>query len=259
MSEERLPLPESWAVHEGDALALLARLPTGCFDVLCADHPYSSGGMVRGDRMMGTATKYVQSDSGNRDRLAEFSGDNRDQRAYAYWCALWLGEALRASKPGAIGMLFCDWRQLGATQDAFQAGGWVMRGVVPWTKPDARPQAGRFTQSAEFVVWGSNGPLPIKVGAPCLPGWYHYSAPREREHQTQKPVDLMRDLLAIAPDGGFVLDPFCGSGTTGVAAVSRGLRFLGFEIHPTHAATARDRIGRAAGVRVPSGRQLAIV
>lgn len=254
-----IEIPERWSIHEGDALALLTRLPTGCVDVLCADHPYSSGGMVRGDRMQGTAAKYMQSDSGNRDRLVEFSGDTRDQRAYAYWCALWLSEALRATKPGGVGMLFCDWRQLGATQDAFQAGGWAMRGVLPWIKPDARPQAGRFTQAAEFVVWGSNGPMPIVQGAPCLPGWHLGSAPRDRDHITQKPVALMTDLLAIAPDGGVVLDPFAGSGTTGVAAVSLGLRFIGFELVPHHAGTARDKIGRAAGERVDKADQLALV
>jgi site-specific DNA-methyltransferase (adenine-specific) len=245
-----LTIPESWAIHEGDALAVLSRLPSASCDALVTDHPYSSGGMIRGDRMAGTSSKYLQSDSANRD-LVEFAGDTRDQRAYAYWCALWLGEALRVVKPGGPGLLFCDWRQIGSTIDAFQAGGWVYRGLVPWVKTrNVRPQMGRFTNACEYVVWGSNGPMPLDRGVGVLPGFYPHGSPRDREHITQKPVALMDDLLAIVEPGGVVLDPFAGSGTTGVAAVGRGLRFIGCEIVPHHAATARAKIGRAAGERV---------
>ena len=247
MTHDMLTIPESWAIHEGDALAVLARLPSASCDALVTDQPYSSGGMVRGDRAGRTVDKYVQSDSANRE-LEDFSGDTRDQRGYAYWCTLWLSECQRIVKPGGVALLFCDWRQLPVTTDALQAGGWVWRGIVPWHKPGARPQPGRFSAACEFVVWGTNGPRPIE-GTP-LPGFYSYTAPREREHQAQKPVALMTDLLAIVPERGIVLDPFCGSGTTGVAAVQTGRRFIGCELVPTHAATARARIGRAAGERV---------
>jgi site-specific DNA-methyltransferase (adenine-specific) len=65
-------------------------------------------------------------------------------------------------------------------------------------------------------------------------------------------------VLARLPTG--VLDPFTGSGTTGVAAVARGLRFIGCEIVPHHAATARAKIGRAAGERVDTrGGQVALL
>lgn len=249
MTHDMLTIPESWAIHEGDALAVLARLPSASCDALVTDQPYSSGGMVRGDRAGRTVDKYVQSDSANRE-LEDFSGDTRDQRSYELWCALWLSEALRAVKPGGVGLLFCDWRQLASTIDAFQVGGWVFRGVVPWAKPTCRPQKGRFAAQCEFVVWGSNGAMPAADDAACLPGFYTYTPPRVREHITQKPVPLMTDLLAIVPERGIVLDPFCGSGTTGVAAVQTGRRFIGCELVPTHAATARARIGRAAGERV---------
>ena len=250
---------DRWIVHEGDALAVLARLPTASVACLATDGPYSSGGMTRGDRMMGTKAKYVQSDSANQEALAEFAGDTRDQRAYEYWCTLWLSECLRIVKPGGIGLLFCDWRQLPITTDAFQAGGWVWRGIVPWGKPGARPQKGRFAAACEFVVWGSNGPLPLERNVGCLDGFFLHASPRDREHVAQKPVALMDDLLAIVEPGGVVLDPFCGSGTTGVAAVARGLRFIGCEIVPAHAATARDKIGRAAGERIDKGDQVALL
>ena len=90
-------------LYGGDSLAVLASLPTGEIDAVVSDPPYSSGGMVRGDRSGGTISKYVTSQNTQRDTLTEFTGDNRDQRAYAYWSALWMGEALRATKPGGFG------------------------------------------------------------------------------------------------------------------------------------------------------------
>lgn len=71
-------------LRHGDALAVLATLDDWTVDALVTDPPYSSGGMMRGDRTGSTRAKYVQSDSGNQN-LEDFSGDNRDQRAYAYW------------------------------------------------------------------------------------------------------------------------------------------------------------------------------
>ena len=235
---------ESPLLFQGDALALLRLLPDACVDALITDGPYSSGGMVRGDRMSKTTDKYTSSDSSNR-ALHDFTGDNRDQRGFAYWTALWLSECLRVTKPGAPALLFSDWRQVPITTDALQAGGFVWRGIAPWHKPSSRPQRGRFTAACEYVVWGSNGPMPVE--GDCLPGFYECSPPRDREHTTQKPLELMLELVKICPLGGVVLDPFAGSGTTGVAAALSGRRFIGFELSPKIAASARARIIEAAG------------
>jgi site-specific DNA-methyltransferase (adenine-specific) len=62
-------------------------------------------------------------------------------------------------------------------------------------------------------------------------------------HPTQKPVLLMRYLIrTYTNDGDAVLDPFMGSGTTGVAAIREGRRFVGVERDPVHYATALERI-----------------
>jgi site-specific DNA-methyltransferase (adenine-specific) len=249
----------TWQIHEGDALALLRSLPTASVDGLVTDNPYSSGGMVRGDRMLGTKVKYSSTDSGQAEACDDFAGDTRDQRSFAYWCALWLAEALRVGRPAGVAVVFTDWRQLPSTTDALQAGGWVWRGIVPWEKPVSRPCLGRFTNACEYVVWGSNGPLPFDRGVGALPGFYRHSSPRDREHITQKPVPLMVDLLEIIPPGGIVLDPFCGSGTTGIAAVSTGRSFIGCEIVPSIAASARARVAIAAGARVTRSEQQALL
>lgn len=66
---------------------------------------------------------------------------------------------------------------------------------------------------------------------------------RHNIHPTVKPIGLMRYLVRlVTPPGGIVLDPFAGSGTTGIAAVLEGARFLGIERNPDYVAIARARI-----------------
>jgi site-specific DNA-methyltransferase (adenine-specific) len=226
-------------LYLGDCLTIIPELSG--LDGIITDPPYSSGGQFRGDRAQDTRVKYVQSDSSNKG-LPEFSGDTRDQRSFHFWAALWASAALHACKPGAVACFFTDWRQLPISTDYLQAGGWVWRGIVPWVKNSARPQMGRFTSQAEYVVWGSSGPMPLDRGVGCLPGFFQYGAPQDREHVTQKPEDLMRDILRLLPAGATVLDPFMGSGTTGVAAMANGLNFIGIEMNPEYYAIARRRI-----------------
>lgn len=246
---------DSVALYGGDSLAVLRSLPSGSVDAVITDPPYSSGGMTRGDRAgQGTGAKYVTTGSSAKD-FTDFAGDGRDQRAYQYWCALWLSECLRIAKPQGVVLTFTDWRQLPATTDAIQAGGWVWRGVVPWFKPASRPQAGRFSASCEYVVWGSRGGMTTDITAPCLPGFFQASSPRNREHQTQKPVDVMRELVKICPEGGTVLDPFMGSGTTGVAASLERRHFIGIEMVADYQSIAERRIRESCGQSIDKGAQ----
>ena len=157
---------ESVTLYHGEALAVLASLPTGSVDAVVADPPYSSGGMMRGDRAQATVAKYV--------------------------------------------------------------------------------------------VWGSHGAMPQDWTAPTLPGFFEASAPKQREHITQKPLDVMRQLVRIVPPGGVILDPFIGSGTTGVAAVLEGRRFVGVEQVEHFAEVALTRIREASGQAVARGSQPAL-
>jgi site-specific DNA-methyltransferase (adenine-specific) len=227
----------------GETLELLLRLPDACVDAVITDPPYSSGGAFRGDRTVDPRMKYVVTNV-IKDHLT-FSGDNRDQRGFGYWCALWLSQALRVTKPGGVVCIFTDWRQLPTETDALQAGGWVWRGIVPWDKTEgARPDKGRFRNQCEYVLWGSKGPMPEPTEeSPCLPGLIRlYGKPAEKVHIAGKPVGLMRQLLRIVPPGGVVLDPFCGAGSTLMACAEEGYPFIGFEISNSWTETARERI-----------------
>jgi site-specific DNA-methyltransferase (adenine-specific) len=231
----------------GEALAVLRELPDASVDAVITDPPYSSGGMMRGDRAGPTTrTKYASSDATHD--LSDFSGDNRDQRSYAYWCTLWLAECLRVTRTGGVAVVFSDWRQLPTVTDALQAGGWVWRGIVPWTKPNPRPQLGRFDAQCEYAVWGSAGRLAVHPNPARLPGFYEAQplSARARRHLTEKPLTVMRALVRIVPPGGIILDPFMGSGTTGVAALNEGRRFIGVEISDSFFETAWERIRTAS-------------
>lgn len=133
------------------------------------------------------------------------------------------------------------------TTDALQAGGWVWRGIVPWDKTEqVRPTRGRFRPQSEFVIWGSSGPMPLDRPVSVLPGAYRVPVDRrEKRHMTGKPVELLRQLVRICEPGGIVLDPFAGSGSTGVAALLEGYRFLGCELSPFYAGVAKEWLAEA--------------
>jgi len=244
----------------GEAWEFLRSLPSESVDGLVTDPPYSSGGFTRGDRMSDPGKKYRS--SGAAETTASFSGDNRDQRSYLRWCALWLTEAHRAMVDGGRVVIATDWRQLPTTCDALQVAGFMWRGIVTWTKLGAsRPQQGRFRGDAEFFVWGSKGPMPLE-GKP-LPGTFTSDqdelaaaelavAPvpsSRRLHLTEKPVAVMEAILEIVRPGGLVVDPFMGSGTTGAAAIRRGHPFRGCELSPEYFEIASRRLdAERAGV-----------
>ncbi len=256
---------DPWTLHHGEALAVLRTLDSASVDGVVTDPPYSSGGMVRGDRAgSGTDSKYTRTEY--MGRFAEFSGDNRDQRGFRYWCALWLSECLRIAKPGAPSAVFTDWRQLPEVCDLLQAGGWVWRGIVPWDKTGAcRPQKGRFAAQCEYIAWGSAGAMPLERGVGCLPGLVSERVRQsDKHHLTGKPTEIMRHVCRIVAPGGLILDPFAGSGTTGVAALLEGYRFAGVEMTDHYHAVAQRRLEAAtngytlrAGQRDPGddGRQ----
>ena len=107
--------------------------------------------------------------------------------------------------------------------------------------PEALPVAANGSPNAVGVTRGS------------------LSKPRANHHPTVKPVAVMRWLVRlVTPPGGLVLDPFCGSGTTGVAAVREGFRFVGIEREAEYVEIARARVAHAAQGQVsPPGTEAA--
>ncbi|MGY2036601.1 DNA-methyltransferase [Nocardia gipuzkoensis] len=230
-------------IIHGEALASMRTLTSGRFDALITDPPYCSGGTTNTDRTARSAIqKYVSSDSVSGKAMPDFP-DQRDQRSFTMWCTLWMGEALRLVRPGGQALVFTDWRQLPAVSDALQCAGWRWRGIVVWRKTNSRPNPG-FRNESEYLLWASHGAIDRDHQPPCLPGVYQVGSPkgRERQHITAKPIELMRYLVRTVPASGLILDPFAGSGTTGIAALAEGRRFLGIEGSPAYAEIATRRL-----------------
>ena len=199
-------------IYHGEALEVLREFPDGFADVLLTDPPYSSGGAFRSDRAKGADEKY-------------------------------LGWA-----PKGHAFLFSDWRQLPANSDALQLGGWTWQGLICWDKGVGRPARGRFRNHLEYVLWATHGGL---IRTNLYPSTL-ISVPTvghgEREHVTQKPVALLKQLFAVVETNGTALDPFAGSGSTLVAAKEMGLQSIGIELEERYCEIAAKRVSQ-----LPSG------
>jgi len=214
-------------IYHGDALELLPQLEPGSFGALVTDPPYSSGGAFRSDRMRGTVAKYVH--TGTLAYRPEFAGDNRDQRGFLAWCSLWLQAARVLCEPSAHAAVFTDWRQLPTLTDALQAGGWVWRGIAVWSKAFGRVNSAGFSAATEFVAWGTNGPAPEERDTYPAGVFECQPVRADAKHVAQKPEEVMRWLLSVAPKGATVLDPFMGYGTTLRAALDMGNPAVGID------------------------------
>ena len=120
-----------------------------------------------------------------------------------------------------------------------------------------------FDPSACWLVWdkdnGDNGYADCELAWTNLPRavrkfrwrWMGMlqelagSNKEEREHPTQKPVELLKWCIELCPESATILDPFMGSGTTGVACMNLGRKFIGIEIEPKYFEIAVERLTNA--------------
>jgi site-specific DNA-methyltransferase (adenine-specific) len=250
-----LPVPyfqtDDVTLYCGDCLEILPKLAAGSIDAVVTDPPYSSGGQFRGDRANSTASKYLGSyNSTTAGDLPEVIGDSRDSMGWAFWSTLWMTRCKAICNPGAYAAVFTDWRQLPNCTNVIQAAGFVWRGVGVWDKGGSvRPMSGRFAHQSEYFVWGTNGPIGWDYSKPSAPGVFRENvvASKHRNHQTEKPVSVLESMLSVM--GTTVLDPFMGSGTTGVACVKTGRKFIGIELDPAYCEIAKQRIEKALSER----------
>lgn len=229
---QSLTLSPSLSLFQGDALDVLRSLPDASVDMVLTDPPYSSGGITLSAKHADPGLKYQL--AGTKRVYPTILGDAKDQRSWIMWNTLRLSQCWRIARDGAVCLVFTDWRQLPSLTDAVQAAGWKWVGIIPWDKRSARPQLGKFKQQCEFLIFGVKGHFSPHTRQ-CLPGLYSYPVIAARKnHLTAKPVQLLRDLLAIAPEGGRVLDPFMGGGSVGAACIATGHSYTGVELSPEY-------------------------
>lgn len=219
-------------LYGADALDVLPTLPR-CARVLVMDPPYSSGGFQEAGKAAGSIGTTKD------DRI---ESDTMSSEGYVHL----VRRIIRAADCHAV-YAFTDWRMWGFTREAIELGGHRVRGMLVWDKGNGGMGA-RWTPQHELIAWGARVPSKLGKGA----RGNVIKAPRSgnKLHPTEKPVDLISAIIATA-EPGEVVDPFMGSGTTGVAAVRHGRRFVGIELDPVHYQTALERIEQELAQQLP--------
>ena len=148
-------------------------------------------------------------------------------------------------------VVWCSHRQIGFINSNMEAAGFSTRLLV-WRKkcpPPAAPHSG-FSSAAEIAVyaykagryWQGTQTDTNVFDADS----YRFGQPGKVDHPTQKPLSLIEwNVQCVAGVGALVLDPFMGSGTTGVACAHLGRAFIGIEIEPKYFDIACRRIEAA--------------
>ena len=229
-------------LYQGDALEVLARLPEESVDCVWTDPPYllSNGGVTcfAGRRVSVNKGDWDQSRGTEADHEFNLEWTAACRRVLKPAGTLWVSGTLHVYP--SVGM-------------ALIQNGFRLLNDIIWEKPNPPPNLGcrTFTHSTEVILWATKAAkgsrhrytfnyqeMRRENGGKQMKTVWRMKAPTAAEkqfgkHPTQKPLGLIeRCLRASTNEGDVVLDPFAGSGSTGVAALALGRRFIGIEIDP---------------------------
>jgi len=241
-----------------DCLEILSAIPENSLDMIFANPPY----MLSNDGFTCKNGKMANVNKGKWDKSKGFLED-------IVFHDKWISACRRVLKPeGAI------WIS-GTYHSVYQCGYLLLKNNfhilndIVWYKPNASPNLSCrfFTASHETILWArkdkkakhtfnyaemKNGLFPedkLKKENTQMRSVWSIAVPKNTEkeqgkHPTQKPLDLLkRVVLASTKEGNIVLDPFCGSGTTGVACKHiKNRLFIGIEIDKEYCELARNRL-----------------
>ncbi len=209
---------------KGDAMIKLRSVPTESAQLVLTDPPYGIG---------------YQSTTGVKIK--------NDERPFIWW----MHDAHRICKPGGGILCFTRWDIQDSFKLAIEAAGFKIRSQVVWDKGgngmgDCKTQ---FSPRHELIWWATKGKFAFPNERPL--SLISVPKPRgnKRTHPTEKPVELMYQLIeATTRPGDLVVDPFTGTGASGVACTLSGRRFFGTELDGKYARKARERIAAARGM-----------
>lgn len=210
----------------GDCLEVMRGMEDGSFDVVATDPPYQ-----------------LNTTSGYGGKVNPWA----DACNSAYWFAELFRQYFRLLGTHGVVWQFLNWRSLPTVQKAALDAGHKFESLLVWDKEWIGPGGMRgLRPSYEMValLLAQAGQITCR-GIPDIRR-EKWSSHKPTGHPAEKPVGLMSWLIEIAsvPDAS-IIDPFCGSGTTGVACVKTGRNFVGIEINPEYCEIAQKRIALA--------------
>jgi len=223
-------------IYYGDALDVLADLH-GPFDAVVTDPPYASG----------SRTEASKSSSGAMLRAGRFHDRPIDLDQMTTIGFVWLLRAVGKWAhdelvDGGSMLSFIDWRQWPNLVGALETANLRVQGMVVWDKGHFGLGNG-FRSQHELVCHASKGvPTIHDKGAGNV-----LKFPRQTpvDHPSPKPEALMQRLISVvSPEGGTIIDPFMGSGTTLRAAASVGRKAIGIESVEEYCAVAVSRLSQ---------------
>lgn len=200
----------------GDCREVLPDLPTA--DLLLTDPPYrvTSGGL---GALEGGFSGWIKDAYDNRGAIVACDLDWID----------WLPLIPDALAEDAQAYIFSNDRNLQEARGAAEAAGLVFHRLLVWDKRAALPNRW-YQQVCEFVLFMRKGKA-FMINNPSSKALLSIFQRDESLHPTEKPVSLCQLYIENSTKrGDLVLDPFAGSGTTGVAALRSGRKFIGIEI-----------------------------
>ena len=205
-------------IINGDCMEELRGLDDGCAKLILTDPPYGIG---------------------YRDQAGRTVAN--DERPYICW----LNEAYRVTQDKGGMLCWCRWDVQEAFRVAIELAGFSVRSQIIWAKRaggkgDLRSQASPAHEVAWWCIKGR-----FKWAGKRLESVIDARPPLDkfRTHPAEKPVRMLREIIYSATHAGeLVVDPFMGTGSTGVAARQAGRRFWGCELDASYVETARMRM-----------------
>lgn len=251
-----------YEIRQGDSLELLKNIDSESVDFVFADPPYH----LSNDGLSIKSGKAVSVNKGYWDKSNGLEGDFSFHNK-------WLTEVKRILKPDATMMVSGTYHSIYRCGFAIELLDFRILNEIVWYKPNAAPNlTGRnFAASHETIIWASKSKSSKHLynyqemkdfsvpkdfiknpGKQMRDVWAISTTPKAEKsfggHPTQKPLALLnRIILAATKPGDLVVDPFSGSGTTGVAALSNGRNFLGLEIDPNFVQLSEQRLEALRG------------
>lgn len=164
----------------------------------------------------------------------------------------WIGLAKQIIKANGSIIIFCSYRFLSHFVDKLEENEFVVKDVLIWKKKNPMPRNidRRYVQDTEFAIWAVNKNAKWIFNKPksvsYLRSMFETATVAGKEktiHPTQKSEKLMSDIIKIHTNkDDVILDPFMGSGTTGVSALLNKRKFIGIEIDESYYKIAKDRL-----------------
>lgn len=216
-----------------DCLEGMKELETGSVDLIVTDPPYEFTD-TRGGGMFG---------SKNREYHGELKGLDKGIDNDV------LKEMLRVLKAPNL-YIWCNKNQIRQYLDFFEDEGCTYD-ILTWHKTNPVPTCcNKYLSDTEYCLYFRRGVQLYGSYETKHKYWVTELNTKDKQmydHPTVKPLDMIEQLVTNSSlEGGVVLDPYMGSGTTGVACAMHGRDFIGYEIDPKYFETAKMRIGSVA-------------